>query len=277
MYVPVMCAASSVARNSAVPGDLGRAGDAAHRRQRAQLVAAAGLPVLAAERRLGLDEPGREDVDPDRRRERVRVGLGGAEEAVLGRGVLRRTRAAADDDRRADVDDRAVALVEHPLPELVDARHGALDVDGEDVVDRLLGDVPPRHLLARDVADVVDQHVDLAERLERGVGHRRDLRPLDDVGLQQHGLGALGAHAFGGRLRTGGRAAVVDADGAGALLRGADGDLGAEAGAGAGDDDGATLEAPRDGEGSERHGGVSFAFGTDRSDGGQTSVRPPSM
>ena len=141
--------------------------------------------------------------------------------------------------------------------ELVDARHRALDVDGQDVVDRLLGDVAPRHLLARHVADVVDQR----RRPRRAssnacVGHRRDLRPLDDVGLQQHGLGA-GSRARARRCASapGRRAAVVDADGAGALLRGPDGDLGAEAGAGSGDDDGAALEATRDrdrGEGGSR-------------------------
>ncbi len=76
--------------------------------------------------------------------------------------------------------------VEHPRAELVDAEHRALDVDGEDVVDRLLGDVAPGHLLAGDVADVVDQHVDAVQPVERGVGHRLDLLPVDDVGLEQH-------------------------------------------------------------------------------------------
>ena len=54
-------------------------------------------------------------------------------------------------------------------------------------------------------------------------------------------------------------AAVVDADGAGALLGGAYRDLGAEAGAGAGDDDRPALQAARYGNGCERHG-VSFRW-----------------
>jgi hypothetical protein len=46
----------------------------------------------------------------------------------------------------------------------------------------------------------------------------------------------------------------VDADGAGPLLSGAYGDLGAEAGAGASDDNRPALEAARYGNGCERHG-----------------------
>ena len=68
----------------------------------------------------------------------------------------------------------------------------------------------------------------------------------------------------------------MDADGAGALLRGADGDLGAEPGAGAGDDDRAALEAARDGEGCEWHGGSFAVGGRSVTLPAQTSVRPPS-
>lgn len=77
----------------------------------------------------------------------------------------------------ADVDDRAVGLLQHAGAELVDAEHGALDVHGEDVVDGLLGEVAPGHLIARHVADVVDQYVQPAEAVEDLVGH------ADDVGL----------------------------------------------------------------------------------------------
>jgi hypothetical protein len=45
----------------------------------------------------------------------------------------------------------------------------------------------------------------------------------------------------------------VDADRAGPLLGGTDRDLGAKAGAGAGDDHRPALQAPRYGNGSERH------------------------
>src|SRR5580692_4374847 len=87
-------------------GHLFRLGDVVHRGHRAQRVAAAVLVVLAAQHPLGLHEPGCEHVDPHLGREGVRVGLGEADDAVLGGGVLRRPGAAAHDDGRADVDDR---------------------------------------------------------------------------------------------------------------------------------------------------------------------------
>ena len=231
-------------------GQLVRAGDPPHRRHRPQLVAAALLPVLAAERGLGLDEAGREDVDPHGRREGVRVGLGEAEDPVLRRGVLRGPRAAADDHRRADVDDRAAALVEHPRAELVRARHRALDVDGQHVVDGLLGHVAPRHLLAGHVADVVDHRVDLAELVER-LRRRTPSRCPTSAMSAWNSAGAAPAASTrsGGLLGALPRAAVVDADGLGALLRGAEGDRRAEPGARSGDDDGAPLEAARDRDG----------------------------
>jgi hypothetical protein len=48
----------------------------------------------------------------------------------------------------------------------------------------------------------------------------------------------------------------MDSDGASPLLGGADGDLGAEAGAGSGDDNGPARETARYGNGRERHDGV---------------------
>ena len=66
-------------------------------------------------------KPGAKTLTRTVGRERVGVGLGDAEQAVLRGGVLRRPGAAAHDHGRADVDDAAVALVEHPRAELVDA------------------------------------------------------------------------------------------------------------------------------------------------------------
>jgi hypothetical protein len=149
------------------------------------------------------------------------------------------------------------------------AQHRALDVDREDVVDRGLGDVAPGHLLAGDVADVVHQGVDAVQLFERGVGHGLDLLPVDDVGLEQHRGAACRRDPVGRPLGSVGGAAVVDADRAGALLSGAYRDLGAEAGAGAGDDNGPPLEAARYGNGCCRHG-MSFLSR------GQTRTRPPS-
>jgi len=59
----------------------------------------------------------------------------------------------------------------------------ALDVDGEDVVDRVLADLVPRRLLGGHVADVVDEHVDVAGL----VGHPPDVVPLGDVALNEAG------------------------------------------------------------------------------------------
>src|SRR5450759_2837011 len=73
--------------------------------------AAARLPVLAVEQRLGLDEAGPERVHPYVRGERVRVRLRNADDRVLRGCVLRRAWAALDDDARADVDNRARLLV----------------------------------------------------------------------------------------------------------------------------------------------------------------------
>jgi hypothetical protein len=126
------------------------------------------------------------------------------------------------------------------------------------VVDGLLGDVPPGHLLAGHVADVVDDRVDAAELGERGVGQGRHLGPGGDVGLQEDGVGALRADPFGGLLGAGFGGAVMDADHAGALLGGPDGDLGAEAGAGAGDEHRPAFEAAGEGQRRERHDHLRF-------------------
>ena len=152
---PVMWEASSVARNSAVPATSAGPRDPPHRGQRAQLVAPAGLPVLAAERGLGLDEPGAKMLTRT-------VGANACAydlvmpripyfaAAYCGARALPRTMTVEPMLTIA-----AVALVEHPAAELVHAQQRALDVDGQHVVDRLLGDVAPRHLVAGDVADVV--------------------------------------------------------------------------------------------------------------------------
>ena len=90
--------------------------------------------------------------------------------------------------------------LEHALSELVHHQHRALDVDGEHVVDRLLGDLAPGRLLGGHVADVVDEHVERAERVEGLRGHPLDVLPGGDVALHEERLGAGGADALGGGL-----------------------------------------------------------------------------
>ena len=112
---------------------------------------------------------------------------------------------------------------------------------------------------------------------EGGVGHGLDLLPVDDVGLEQHRSAAFGRHPVGRPLGSLHGAAVVDADRAGALLGGAYRDLGAEAGAGAGDDDGPALEAARYGNGCCGHGVSFLSRWLGRSVRvTQTRTRPPS-
>jgi hypothetical protein len=85
------------------------------------------------------------------------------DQPVLAGGVDRGARAAADDHGRADVDDRAAGLaLEHPHAELVDHQHRSLDVDVEDVIDRRLVEFAPGVLRGGHVADVVDEHVEIA-------------------------------------------------------------------------------------------------------------------
>ena len=74
----------------------------------------------------------------------------------------------------------ALAL-DHPDAELVHHQHRALDVDGQHVVDRLLGHLAPRVLARGHVADVVDERVDVAGL----VGHPLDLVPARDVALYE--------------------------------------------------------------------------------------------
>lgn len=115
-------------------------------------VAPARLPLRARQQRLGLHEAWGERVDPDCRSERLGVGLRDAEPPVLAGGVLRGTRAAANDHGRADVDNRAASALHHPLSELMHHQHRALDVNREHGVDRLLGHLGPGGLTRCHVA-----------------------------------------------------------------------------------------------------------------------------
>ena len=129
-----------------------------------------------------------------------------------------------------------MALRQHPLAELVGHEQRALDVDIDDGVERFLRELGPVHLLARNVADVVDEHVERAECRPHLVGHALDLVPRADVGLHEDAVAAGLADALERRLRARLRRAVVHRD-LRALLCGADGDLGTEAGPGPGHKD----------------------------------------
>jgi hypothetical protein len=58
------------------------------------------------------------------------------------------------------------------------------------VVDRLLGDIPPGHLVPGHVTYVVDRDVEPPERGEGRIGQGPDRIPAGDVRLDQGGLAA---------------------------------------------------------------------------------------
>jgi hypothetical protein len=109
-------------------------------------------------------------------------------------------------------------------------------------VDDRLVEIAPIFLVGRDVADVVDQHVDAAGLLPRRRDHRADLVPRLDVRLHDDRLAAEFAHRRGSRLRPGFRGVVVHDD-VRAFGGRAFGERRAEAGSGAGHHDPLAFEA----------------------------------
>ena len=141
-----------------------------------------------------------------------------------------------------DVDDVAAALLaEHHLDGLAHGVHGALDVDGEDLVPALVGDVADGLEAVHD-AGVVDEDVELAALLHGVVDHAV-------VGLAARDVAHVGQNLarqavcldLGGKL---GEALLASGHGhdRGALLGEVIGDLTAHARAGTGDDDALSLK-----------------------------------
>ena len=118
----------------------------------------------------------------------------------------------------------------------------ALQVDVDDVVPLLLRH-RHEHAVAQD-AGVVDQHVEVAEGVDRGADQRLAAVPARDVVVRRDGLAAGGADLLGGLLRD--LAEVVDDD-LGALGREQARVLAPEAAAGAGDDRDPAVECPHAG------------------------------
>jgi hypothetical protein len=196
---------------------------------------------------LRVDPAGADRVAPDPLLRQVqRDPLGEPHDAVL-RGRVDRQEGLADQAVHAgDVHDRAAAVRPHHRDRGQAAVHHALEVDREGAVDGLVGDraQPLRGLLLADRpqragqvdAGVVDQDVERAPPVDRGLDGRFD-------------LGALGhVHALGGRFTAGrddplgglGGGALVDVDAqdAAALLAEPLGDGAPDAVAGPGDEAG---------------------------------------
>jgi hypothetical protein len=71
-------------------------------------------------------------------------------------------------------------------------------VDGDDAVERLLGDLGRRRVAARNAqAHVVMQHVDAAELFPRGADHGGERVLPGDVGLERHAGTVLPGHRRG--------------------------------------------------------------------------------
>ena len=141
-------------------GDLLRTPEPTHR----DLLEDPGANVVGHGRdHLRRDEAGRDRVDGHALAGVERRGLGEADDPGLGRGVVRLTVVAVETDDEVDVDDPAVAgldhVRQHPCGQMEDARQVRLD-DGIPFV--------RRHLRQRAVAGdpgVVDEDVDAAEML----------------------------------------------------------------------------------------------------------------
>jgi hypothetical protein len=181
--------------------------------------------------------------------------LGEADHAELAGGVDRAAGHADPTDGRGDVDDVAVAALEHGAGGELGAGDDGAQVDVEDLVDRLLGLLHERG--ERHDPGVVDQDLDRAERLgpgqERGEG-----AAVGDVDHE-----ALGAAADLGR-GLGGHVVVEVADdhaGPGVGEPPGGGQADAAAGAGDGDDLPAQVAVGRAGQAGPAGGGAAGAHG----------------
>ena len=153
---------------------------------------------------------------------------------------------AGDRDDRGDVDDAARAALAHRRHHRLAAVPHALDVDLKDAVpdgrvDRLEG----RELDLAEVRSVVDQAVDAAEALQRLRRHVARRCVVADVALDIQRLAAGGGDRAD-RLVGG---AEVGDDDVRALRGGAESEGLADAGGGAGDDDGVLVEQVLGGHG----------------------------
>ena len=180
---PVMAAARSEHRNKHGVGDLIRRDIAAHRDRR--LVAPAdarrvGRVELRLERmdHPGVDRAGAHRIDADALAgDLAGRGLGQPDHRVFGGDIGRHARRRHQPGDRGGVDDRAAFLLQHDRQHMAQAEKDALDVDRDDLVERLLvmfGGVRP---FALD-AGVVEKAVDRAMGVERRLDVVRAPRPI---------------------------------------------------------------------------------------------------
>src|SRR5262249_3562644 len=142
-------------------------------------------------------------------------------------------------DDRGDVDDAAGAPLAHRGQDGAGAQPDPLDVDRERALPDVVGDLRERRELdLAEVGGVVDQAVDLPERVDRGLRHRAGGGGVGHVDRHRDGGAAGGLDEPDGLVR---RVHVGDDD-VGALLPRPDGKGLADAGGASGDDDRAAGE-----------------------------------
>ena len=138
----------------------------------------------------------------------VGVSISGGDAELLGEGDhgrLRRlvgdVRVGGDRRHRGDVDDGAAVLRAHDRDHLLGGENAALQIDGDDAVERLLGDLQQFGVAAGQAdADIVVQHVDPAPARLRLRDHRLDVGGFRDVGPEGHGGALLPRDHCGGFL-----------------------------------------------------------------------------
>ena len=148
----------------------------------------AGAPRLdELDRALGQRRAGSDGVHPDPvRPELERHRLRQAPDRVLRGAVVGEARPArVDGVDRGDVDDRAaVALRPHLRSRRPDAEERAADVDVEDALELLRGDILEQEV--REDAGVVHEHVEPAEAVDGRVDEPLDVGRRRDVALCRH-------------------------------------------------------------------------------------------
>ena len=135
-----------------------------------------GPGMTALTRTVGTERVG----EPDRHR--IHPGLG----RRIGNDVPRGT----NGPRAAHVDDRAAARVDHPLADQRREAERSLEVDGDHLVEQVLGDLgqPPVH--GRDTG-VVHEHVDAAEVSVDPIDKRLELIPVPDMARAAGGFDSV--------------------------------------------------------------------------------------
>src|SRR5260370_25959471 len=98
---------------------------------------------------------------------------------------------------RGDVDDAAVILPDHVRHDRLAADERSVEIDAQDLAPLIELGFPYRPVDARN-AGIVDENVDLAERLERGISRLFDRGEIVDIDLESR---YRAADFFGGLAR----------------------------------------------------------------------------